>query len=106
MFLSKEKKFKDSNKKAFEVIKQDPSYDYWRAKSFILLGDNYLSLADTFQAKSTWKSIIDNYEKNTADAEDIISIAQQKYDAVVNDENKIFKKPNEEELIQPNDSIR
>ncbi|MBK6988132.1 MAG: hypothetical protein IPH33_07745 [Bacteroidetes bacterium] len=39
----------------FEIQKQVPSYDYWIAKGFILLGDNYVAQNDTFQAKETTK---------------------------------------------------
>ena len=39
-----------------------PNYDYWVAKTYILLADNYVALKDNFQAKATLKSIIDNYK--------------------------------------------
>ena len=48
-----------------------PSYDYWIAKGFILLGDNYLAQRDTFQAKETYKSIVDNYQKESSDPDDL-----------------------------------
>lgn len=80
--------FKESQKRCFDVINQVPSYDFWIAKSFILLSDNYVQLKDTFQAKHTLKSILDNYEKNNNDPEDILSIAQQKYDALLKSETE------------------
>ncbi len=80
--------YKESQKRCFEVINQVPSYDYWVAKSFILLSDNYVALKDVFQAKHTLKSIIDNYEMNANDPEDILSIARQKYDALMKTENE------------------
>jgi TolA-binding protein len=80
--------YKESQKRCFDVINQVPSYDFWVAKSFILLSDNYVALKDVFQAKHTLKSILDNYEKNPSDPEDIISIAQQKYDALLKTENE------------------
>lgn len=72
--------YKISQKTAFEVINKMPSYDYWVAKSFILLADNYLALKDEFQAKSTLQSIIDNYEGE----DDVLPTAKQKLDAINN----------------------
>lgn len=94
--------FKESQKKCFEVINQVPAYDYWVAKSFILLADNYLALKDTFQAKHTLKSIMENYEKNPDDAEDLKSVAKQKYDAIISTETELERKEAEEkELLLP-----
>ncbi|MES2109310.1 MAG: tetratricopeptide repeat protein [Bacteroidota bacterium] len=72
-------KYKASQKTCFELIKDLPNYDYWVAKSFILLADNYEALKDAFQAKATLQSVIDNY-KNTDD--DILSTAKQKLDGL------------------------
>ncbi|MFD0940664.1 tetratricopeptide repeat protein [Pedobacter boryungensis] len=66
--------YKTSQKTCFDLINNMPSYDYWVAKSFILLSDNYLALKDKLQAKSTLLSIIDNYEGK----DDIIPIAKEK----------------------------
>lgn len=66
--------FKNSQKTCFDLINNMPSYDYWVAKSFILLADNYLAFKDKMQAKSTLLSIIDNYEGK----DDIVEIAKQK----------------------------
>ena len=74
----KEANYKESQKLIIEIQKQVPSYDYWIAKGFILLGDNYLALKDTFQAKETYKSIVENYEADPADADDLKSIANEK----------------------------
>jgi TolA-binding protein len=35
--------------------------NYWLAKSFILLGDIYLSRGDSFQARATYQSVADGY---------------------------------------------
>jgi TolA-binding protein len=75
--------YKESQKKCFEVIKQVPSYDFWIGKSFILLADNYVALKDNFQAKQTYQSIIDNYERNANDAEDLKQIATEKLNALI-----------------------
>ncbi len=74
--------YKESEKIIQEIQKLIPSYDYWIAKGFILWGDDYLALKDTFQAKETYKSIVENYQKNADDADDLKAIAKQKLDAV------------------------
>ncbi|MEO6150072.1 MAG: tetratricopeptide repeat protein, partial [Mucilaginibacter sp.] len=55
-------KYKASQKTCFDLAKDLPNYDYWIAKTFILLADNYVALKDDFQAKATLQSIIDNYK--------------------------------------------
>jgi len=74
--------YKESTKLIFEIQKQVPSYDYWIAKGFILLGDNYVAQNDTFQAKETYKSIIANYEKDPNDPDDLKAIATEKLAAI------------------------
>ena len=73
--------YKTSQKTAFDLINNMPSYDYWVAKSFILLADNYLALKDVFQAKSTLQSILDNYDNKT---DDIIATAKNKLENLNN----------------------
>ncbi len=38
------------------------AHDYWLAKSFLLLADVYLEKENTFQARTTLESIIENYD--------------------------------------------
>ena len=66
--------FKTSQKTCFDLINNMPSYDYWVAKTFILLADNYLALKDKVQAKSTLLSIIDGYEGK----DEIVATAKEK----------------------------
>jgi TolA-binding protein len=70
--------YKTSQKTCFEIAKEMPNYDYWIAKTFILLSDDYVALKDNFQAKATLQSILDNY-KGT---DEIIATAQQKLDRI------------------------
>ncbi|WP_256007606.1 MULTISPECIES: tetratricopeptide repeat protein [Pedobacter] len=70
--------YKTSTKTCFDLINNMPSYDYWVAKSFILLADNYVALKDNLQAKSTLLSLIDNYEGN----DDIVPTAKQKLEKI------------------------
>ncbi len=67
----------------FSLIQQIPTYDYWIGKAYILLADNYLKLGNTFQAKSTLQSIIENYTED----DDIKPIATQKLNALLELEN-------------------
>src|SRR5690606_3924976 len=68
--------FDDAIETAFDVINNMGSYEYWVAKSFILLADAYAGKGDDFQAKSTLESIIENYEGE----DDIIPSAKEKLD--------------------------
>jgi lipopolysaccharide biosynthesis regulator YciM len=72
------RQYKTSQKTCFEIAKEMPNYDYWIAKTFILLSDNYMALKDNFQAKATLQSILDNYKGD----DDILAIAQQKLDKI------------------------
>lgn len=74
-----QEQYKKCEKEIFEYIKVKPAYDYWLAKAYILLADNYLMLNDAFQAKATLKSIIDNYTAN----DDIVPTATEKYNAII-----------------------
>jgi TolA-binding protein len=59
---------------AFDVINNLSNYDYWVAKSFILLADVYIAQGDVFQAKSTLESIIENYDLD----DDILPAAKER----------------------------
>ncbi|MBX7093227.1 MAG: tetratricopeptide repeat protein [Flavobacteriales bacterium] len=81
--LFKQGDHKKCETEIFSFVKVKPNYDYWVAKSYILLADNYLALNDAFQAKATLKSVIDHYVGD----DDIVATAQQKYDAIIQSEN-------------------
>jgi len=72
------KEYKTSTKTCFDLINNMPSHDYWVAKSFILLADNYVALKDKLQARSTLLSLIDNYEGK----DDIIPTAKEKLEKI------------------------
>ncbi len=102
----KNENYKESQKLIQEIQKQVPSYDYWIAKGFILLGDNYLAQKDTFQAKETYKSIVENYEPESSDRDDLKEIAREKLSVIViAEENKNAEKLKmRKELTAPKDS--
>ncbi len=64
-------------KSVFALSEGYASYDYWVAKGFLLLSDVYVKKGNTFQAKSTLQSIIDNYQGN-----DLVAIAKEKLAAI------------------------
>lgn len=66
----------------FELTEVYASYDYWVAKAFILLSDIYLKLDNSFQAKQTLQSIIENYS-----GEDLRDVARQNLRQIIADEN-------------------
>ena len=66
------------------TITATPVSDYWLAKSFILWADIYYVAGNKLQAKQTLQSIIENY-----DGDELVEMAQQKYDSIVNEENKV-----------------
>lgn len=68
------KDYKTAQKTCFDLINNMPNYDYWVAKSFLLLADIYKAQNDKTQAIATLKSIIDNYEGK----DEILETAKQK----------------------------
>ncbi len=89
--------FDTAEKKAFDLLSAGSPYQYWLAKSYILLGDIYVEKGDLFQAKYTYKSVMDNYE-----GEDLKKIAEDKYNAIL-DIEKSQNKPKSESIDNPND---
>ncbi|MCF8331919.1 MAG: tetratricopeptide repeat protein [Bacteroidales bacterium] len=75
---------KKSEDLLFEIINQVPSYDYWIAKSFILIADLYTQKGNIVQAKATLRSIIDNYKLDPAsERPNLVEIAQNKLDEII-----------------------
>lgn len=87
-----------AEKLIFEFIDEFSAYDYWLAKSFILLADVYTKKGDLFQAKQTLQSIIDNYK-----GAELIEIAYEKQNALLKMEQEAEKK--EKDKIIENDTI-
>jgi len=75
------KDYLQAEKIVFEIINQVPSYDYWIAKSFILLADIYVNSDNIAQAKATLQSIIDN-----SDNSELVTIAHEKLNAIIQSE--------------------
>ena len=57
--------FEKAESLVYEFAEKNTPYAYWLAKSFLLLGDVYVSRGDLFQARATYQSVVDGYsEKN------------------------------------------
>ena len=63
----KAKQYDKAIESAFDISNSFSSYEYWVAKGFIVMADAYVGKGDTFQAKATLESIIENYENKTDD---------------------------------------
>ena len=83
----------DMAEEIIESIVDDASSDYWLAYSFILWADIYYARGNSLQAKQTLQSIIDNY-----DGEELISVARQKYNAIIAAEQPTQSAADEEEI--------
>ena len=75
------------NKQCYETLlalnSDFASYDDWVGKSYLLLADNFLSMGDTFQAKGTLKSLIENFPKQS-----IRNAAKEKLKTIEQEEKK------------------
>jgi TolA-binding protein len=107
----KRNNYPEAEKTIFELIDRVPSYDYWIAKGFLLLAKNYHAINDDFQAKETFKSIIEKCEipelvKEAQENLNLITIAEEqknkvqqteeteiKFDLPAENENEIFDSP-------------
>ncbi len=69
-----DKEYDKALKTAFDVINNMGSYDYWVAKSFILLAEAYAGKGEYLQAKSTLESVIENYKRD----DDVIPSAKER----------------------------
>lgn len=58
--LYKQNKYKEANETALKVSNAFASYDFWVVKSFLLIADIYIAQKETFQARATLNSIIEN----------------------------------------------
>lgn len=94
------KDYKTSIKTIFELNDNFGNYEYWVAKAFILLSDNYVAQKDYFQAKATLQSIIDEYSKD-----DLKIIALEKLKKIEEDEakGKLEQKKKVDERIKSRD---
>ncbi|MXV16291.1 tetratricopeptide repeat protein [Hufsiella ginkgonis] len=70
--------YKAAEATIFELTSKLFSYDYWVAKSYVLLADVYVGQKNLFQAKETLKSIIEGYKGD----DDILPSAKAKLESL------------------------
>ncbi|MBR2351700.1 MAG: tetratricopeptide repeat protein [Alistipes sp.] len=59
--LYAENRLDDCEKAIYDFADKKPAHAYWLGKAFILLGDIYVARGDAFQAKATYRSVVDGY---------------------------------------------
>ena len=95
--LYDKQEYKASLDTCFKLKGRFDSYDYWVVKAFILIADDYKAMDNSFQAKATLESIIENYK---GDQSLIIEAKSKldKLDAEALDRSKI-------QMTTPSDSL-
>ena len=53
--------FEKAESLVYDFAEKNTPHAYWLAKSFLLLGDVYVSRGDLFQARATYQSVVDGY---------------------------------------------
>ena len=91
-----QKQYRKAETEVFELVKRYPSYDHWKARAFILLGDVYVQLDDRFQAKATLQSVINNSKEP-----ELVAQAQARLDAINASELPQVAPPAQEEMEVP-----
>jgi tetratricopeptide (TPR) repeat protein len=69
--------YENSKKQVDELLEQDPSYDFWVTKAYILYAEIFYAKEDVFNAKETLQSVIDNSE-NT----ELVELSKSKLNAI------------------------
>ncbi len=102
--LYEQKNYKNSLDTCFRVKNKYSSYEYWVAKTFLLIADNYYAMGNSFQAKATLESIIENYDGDAA----VLDEAKAKLAVIRTEElnkSKIMQIAPADTLIMETDSL-
>lgn len=91
-----QKQYRKAESEVFDLVKRYPSYDHWKARAFILLGDVYVQLDDRFQAKATLQSVINNSKEP-----ELVALAKARLDAINASELPQVAPPAQEEMEVP-----
>lgn len=73
LMLREQQQYEQSTAELIKVRNEYEGYTNWIYKAFLLVADNYIAIDNTFQAKATLQSIIDN----SVDPE-VVAKAQEK----------------------------
>jgi TolA-binding protein len=102
--LNEQKQYSQSLESCFKLKDRYSSYEYWVAKTFVLIADNYSATGNTFQAKATLESIVENYTGDKA----VLDEAKSKLEQIRTDElnkSKIMPPAPADSMIMEQDSI-
>ena len=102
--LNEQNNYTASLDTCFKLKDRYSSYEYWVAKTFVLMADNYNAQGNSFQAKATLESIIQNYDGDKS----ILEEAHTKLEKIRGDEmnkSKIMQTVPGDTLIMEQDSI-
>lgn len=69
--LFQKQQYQASMDTAFAIKDKVEGYDYWLAKLFTLIADDYMMLGNTYQAKATYESVLENYNEDKALVDEI-----------------------------------
>jgi tetratricopeptide (TPR) repeat protein len=96
--------FKASLDTCLKLKNKYASYEYWMAKTFVLMADNYYATGNAFQAKATLESIVQNYEGDAV----LINEAREKLEKIRTEElnkSKIMQFVPSDTLQMESDSL-
>ena len=96
--LFEKQEYKASLDTCFQLKGRFDSYDYWVVKAFILIAEDYNAMDNSFQAKATLESIIENYKGDQSLVNEAKS-KLEKLNASALDKSKI------QQNIAPSDTI-
>jgi tetratricopeptide (TPR) repeat protein len=85
--------YENSKKQVDELLEQDPSYDFWVTKAYILYADIFYAKEDVFNAKETLQSVIDNSENN-----ELVELSKSKLNAIIEAEKNKEEKYKQDAL--------
>lgn len=102
--LFEENNYQQSLDTCFKLKNKYGSYEYWVAKTFILMADNYYALGNSFQAKATLESIVQNYTGDQA----VLEEAKTKLEKMRTEElnkSKLLPPQSPDSLMMEQDSV-
>jgi len=102
--LFEEANYKASLDTCFKLKNKYSSYEEWIVRTFILISDNYAAQGNSFQARATLESIVNNYEGNAA----LLNEAKEKLERIRQEElnkSKLMLIPPSDTLIMENDIL-
>ena len=87
--------YDNSESLVYDIIQQDPSYEYWIAKALILSADIFMKTDNEHQAVATLQSIISSYDGDAA----LVEEAKAKLAAIKNKADKEVEGVDKEEDV-------